>query len=50
MKTNRLPSNYPNYDSHALALRSEGEYLQNIVCQNVSTRGLQLHGGQIPVN
>lgn len=42
--------NYPNYDSHALALRSEGENLQNIVCQNVSTRGLQLHWGQIPVN
>lgn len=44
------PPNYPNYDSHALALRSERENLQNIVCQNVSTRGLQLHWGQIPVN
>lgn len=41
---------YPNYDAHALALGSEGEDLQDIVCQDVSTRGLQLHWGQIPVN
>lgn len=42
--------NYPNYDPHALALWSEGKDLQNIVGQDMSARGLQLHWGQVPTD
>lgn len=35
---------HPHYDSHALALISEGENLQDGEIENLSTRGPQLHG------
>lgn len=38
---------YPDDDPHALALRREGEHLQNAVGLDLAAGGPQLHGAQV---
>lgn len=38
---------YPDNDAHALALRGEGEHLQDAEGQDLAARRPQLHGGEV---
>lgn len=41
---------YPDDDTHAFALRREGERLQDAVGQDLAAGGSQLHGGEVSVD
>lgn len=41
---------YSDNDAHPLALRGEGEHLQDAVVQDLAIGGLQLHGSKVPAD